>query len=586
MFAPLRGSSCPATGCGRVLTGMRWFLFVLAWTLLLCVLAARGDSDWFWRLFAEVRFGGLSWALIHELLWIVAAQVLLYVPLGMTCVFASRGRRRRGAGAALAGLALAVAIAVLVAGLHGSMQWRVPGLIALLLPVSGCLVGVVLAGAFGGPASRVLPSLVWRIVALGLVAGVGTGVLVAMALGGATPQVAPATITSEQKRELIEQLRRHHPLKLADGEYTELALSPERLQALLAWGALLVDDDAQVAVRPQADGLAWVASVRLPRRFGGGRHLTLSGDFGLVIASAELRVDQCSLAAGALQLPFWLCRSLVQSAHRQALASRQLAPLVAAIEVLRIDTRGLSVRYGKPAFDEQYQRRLQLALGPGLAIRAAAAAQFEVLRQEGARIAASEDRFGATLQATFGLAERRSIDGDAVAENQGAILALATILGHHEVAILAGIERPADWREIRGVLWPVRLRGRADWTQHFLVSAAITGIATAVVSDAAGLLKEELDAADRSGFSFADLLADRAGTRFGELAGRDQTTARALQRALLQGYRVDDFMPPAADLPEGVSDADLQARFGGVGGPGYQVLIAEIEARVQGLPAL
>lgn len=566
---------------------MRWFMFVLAWALLLCVLAVRGDPAWFWRLFAEVRFGGMSWSLARELLWITTAQVLLYVPLGMACVFASRGLLGRGgSAAALVGLVLASAVAFLVAGLHGALQWRVPGLIALLLPVSGCLVGVVLAGAFGHSAGRVLPALVLRVLALGLVAGVGAGVLVALALGGDAPQAARATITSEQKRELIEQFRRHNPLTLADGEHTELALSPDRLQALLAWGALLVDDDARVAVEPLDQGLGWVASARLPRRFGAGRRLTLSGDFGLAIASAELRVDQCRLSAGALQMPFWLCRSLLASAHRQVLASSQLAPLVAAIEELRIDTRGLSARYARPAFDEQYRDSLQRALGPGLAIRAAARAQFELLRLEGAGLAASEDRFGAALQAAFGLAKRRSIDGDAVAENQGAILALATILGHYEVATLAGLERPADWREIRAVLWPVRLRGRADWTQHFLVSAAITGISTAVVSDAAGLLKEELDAADRSGFSFADLLADRAGTRFGELAGRDQASARALQRALAQGYQVDDFMPPAADLPEGVSDADLQARYGGVGGPGYQVLIADIEARVQGLPPL
>jgi hypothetical protein len=237
-----------------------------------------------------------------------------------------------------------------------------------------------------------------------------------------------------------------------------------------------------------------------------------------------------------------------------------------------------------PDLDDGARRRLQLALGPGPEVRAAVGAQFDLLRSEGMRLARSNDRFAAVLRAAFELAQRRSAYASPVAENQGAILALATILGHHDVATLAGIERPPDWRELRATVWPVRLRGRDDWTRHFLVSAALTQISTAAVSDAAGLLKEELDASRRSGFSFGDLLADRAGTRFGEVAVRDDATARALQTALVRRYRVSDLMPRGDDLPEGLSDAELGRRYGGVGGAGYRALVAEIEARVAGLP--
>jgi hypothetical protein len=43
---------------------------------------------------------------------------------------------------------------------------------------------------------------------------------------------------------------------------------------------------------------------------------------------------------------------------------------------------------------------------------------------------------------------------------------------------------------------------------------------------------------------------------------------------------VDDFFPPAADLPEDLTDAEFQARFGGVGGAGYNRLVEEIEKRL------
>ena len=64
-----------------------------------------------------------------------------------------------------------------------------------------------------------------------------------------------------------------------------------------------------------------------------------------------------------------------------------------------------------------------------------------------------------------------------------------------------------------------------------------------------------------SGFSFADLLADRAGTDFALAATRDE---------------------PTADLPEGVPDAQLQSDYGGVGGRRYKQVVDEIERRLAG----
>ena len=118
------------------------------------------------------------------------------------------------------------------------------------------------------------------------------------------------------------------------------------------------------------------------------------------------------------------------------------------------------------------------------------------------------------------------------------------------------------------------------------MSAAIAILSNVAVSDAAGLLKEELDAdTGGSGFSFADLLADRAGTTFAICATRDEAAARAMQDRLARGFRVEEFFPPADDLPEGISDAELQRRYGGVGGQAYRHLIEEMERRIAGCAA-
>lgn len=62
-------------------------------------------------------------------------------------------------------------------------------------------------------------------------------------------------------------------------------------------------------------------------------------------------------------------------------------------------------------------------------------------------------------------------------------------------------------------------------------------------------------------------MADRAGTTFALLATDDEAAARAIQERLAGGFRVDDFFPEASDLPEDIQDAELQSRYGGVGGP-------------------
>ena len=125
------------------------------------------------------------------------------------------------------------------------------------------------------------------------------------------------------------------------------------------------------------------------------------------------------------------------------------------------------------------------------------------------------------------------------------------------------------------------LRGRTDWTKHFWVSACLTLLSEDVVSLAVGLLKEELDAGrGGSGFSFGDLLADRTGTMFGLCATDDPAMARAMQDRIARGFDVDAFFPVANDLPEGLTDAQLKSRYGGVNGEGYNRLLQEIDRRI------
>ena len=103
---------------------------------------------------------------------------------------------------------------------------------------------------------------------------------------------------------------------------------------------------------------------------------------------------------------------------------------------------------------------------------------------------------------------------------------------------------------------------------------------------AVGIAKEMMDSAGGSGFSFVDLTADRAGTLFCIAATRDEDSARAMQRMIRNGATLEDYMPNALDLPEGITNVDFKNKYGGLGGVRTNELVEEIIERLAGCRAL
>lgn len=177
------------------------------------------------------------------------------------------------------------------------------------------------------------------------------------------------------------------------------------------------------------------------------------------------------------------------------------------------------------------------------------------------------------------LAAERSTNGDAVAENRAAIVVLAFFVNGKELGAIVPAARDWPQPQPRRVL----LAGREDFSQHFILSAAIAANAAAPLADAIGLYKEVDDSRSGSGFSFNDIAADRAGTRFGELAVNNKESALKLQSLVAAGIRDSDILPKVADLPEFMPEAEFRKRFGGIGSPAYKRMMDEIERRIAAL---
>ncbi len=131
------------------------------------------------------------------------------------------------------------------------------------------------------------------------------------------------------------------------------------------------------------------------------------------------------------------------------------------------------------------------------------------------------------------------------------------------------------------------LRADPNLARHFCLSAALTVLQNPAFSDGGGLMKELADFQKAgSGFSFNDIAADRAGVRFANAATQSEAAAKAMQARLRNGFIVDDFLPPVADLPEHLTMEQFRRDFGGVGAQRYRQQIAEIESRLDSCAAL
>ncbi len=498
----------------------------------------------------------LRWLRDLATLWIV--DFVRPIPIGALAMLAvgARGdqpppRRRRGLGL-LAGALLTVVLVV-------AEQGRSPAAVHVVLALGGCLLGAWV----GTAALRGIGPLARRIaLMLAVVAGLtmaATG-LAYLAVEPAPLPFSAAPLTSEQKRHVYGVLE---AARSGDDEVRRLRLTAHDVNFLLAWGLSLGSPDRKGTVVLMPGHAEAQASLRLPSGWLRGGYVNVVAAGALAVDRGRPRLRLERLRVGRFAVPGVILAGASPLAVWAVRADPDTRELVKAILGLRLEQDAVEMVFQPRSVHPRLMASLLATIPSG------------------------EDRFTAFVRAAFLHARQRSQGSEPTLENRAAVFALAVLLGHRRVEDFIG---PVSTPEIRRLaakrVGRVSVRGRDDWTQHFWVSAGLALLSAETVSDAAGLLKEELDAGGGSGFSFGDLLADRAGTRFALAATRDVAAARAMQNRLSGRWPLDDLFPRAADLPEGIQDAELTSKYGAVGGGPYQALVAEIERRLDRCAAL
>ncbi len=185
------------------------------------------------------------------------------------------------------------------------------------------------------------------------------------------------------------------------------------------------------------------------------------------------------------------------------------------------------------------------------------------------------------LKPLFTLAYQRSNLENAIDENKMAIITINNYVNRKETKKFLSLPLATLNTDKR---YPTFLYKRIDLAQHFIGSAAITASMNDQISKTVGEEKELSDAQGGSGFSFVDLAADKAGTRFGEMATSSPESARKLQKKISEIKDYTDFMPDPSDLPEHMDDTEFKRRFESVDSAIYQELSKKIDERITATP--
>ncbi len=190
---------------------------------------------------------------------------------------------------------------------------------------------------------------------------------------------------------------------------------------------------------------------------------------------------------------------------------------------------------------------------------------------------------GYYLSAAFSFAKQRTLISEApVQENQAAILALAIFLGSIDFNSIIGAIDKATFQDCPSVGDHIVLAHRNDLRLHFIFSSALKVISDSNISFTMGEFKELLDSQQGgSGFSFADLAADRAGIYFTEQA-LDKNSALHIQRMASDLINEALFFPSISELPEGIPQHTFAAH-GGIEGDYYKEQLAIINQRIKNL---
>lgn len=391
------------------------------------------------------------------------------------------------------------------------------------------------------------------------------------------------TLDRELKQEDIGRIKKiiqqNDPRRLKDGQVKKITIQQEELNLVLDYALVSLDArmGAQVALNVESAKIQ--VCMELPGR--------LSGKYVNLAARLSFKGRQTTITCmklGKLPVPvFWVnpAIALGYPFFKPTAWFKTVGEVIDSIRVIEPGDRKVSLEF---QWDRGVAKRFQnqardLILSPSERNR------IRFYSVEIARISHSFNKptlsVSAYFQPLFATALERSRAGEPPGpENRALVFSLTLYVMNWSEKILTG--DPGEAALPKAARQTLTLVGRSDLTQHFLISAAIAAGSNSGLSSIVGVFKEMEDSRGGTGFSFADLAADRAGIAFAKLAVADSDQARALQISMARIRRESEFMPPIDHLPEGIMELEFKHTYHDLNSREYALVEAEITRRIEG----
>ena len=386
---------------------------------------------------------------------------------------------------------------------------------------------------------------------------------------------------TEQAGRVKNLMQRLQAGSRANKSRAELSVTEQDLESLLAFAARGVPNaraDAQISER----GLEARLTIELPAN-PIGRYFNLS--FGLLPSEQGLVLSHFSL--GGASLPPDLLLPVIGSALDALLGNGNGAKIIGTVSAVRFSGKEMTLAYapyegGSKELISRISENEQLRIADPERVQI----YFARLQEIAAELRGGYVSLTRYMAPVFTLAVKRSVadGGNAINENKAAILALAIYFGDDRMSKLAGNSGGKYFSGSKFGSHNVTVKGRHDLVQHYLTSAGLQLAAGVDIANAIGEFKEIADTLrGGSGFSFSDIAGDRAGVVLAERAV-SVANAKRIQNMLSQVKNEAEFFPEIAGLPDNMTQAQFESRFGDVESQRYLDLMADIDRRIAQVP--
>jgi hypothetical protein len=395
------------------------------------------------------------------------------------------------------------------------------------------------------------------------------------------------TLENTQKVKNIIQKNRpdqkNTPYRVKKKQIQALTLSEADLNLLAGYGLSkeMGLDNVAARIKLSSDFLIAKASIKIPESFLGS-YINLIA----MVKGNNNFIKLHTLKIGRINLPESIVSPLVAGIHHLFLRIKPYEKLFQnsdAVKQIIIDDSSLRLSYEwDPHAAKNLKAQIQKNLIP-------IEHQTRLIRYHNGlagllhQIQGKPTSLAGLLPSMFAFAESQSeisnISWDPVQENKALFQVLALYVTGHNLSNLVNPKYKKEMVSFKPAM--ILLHKREDLVKHFLVSAALTVSASSRLASFMGIAKEMDDSTNGSGFSFADLAADKAGVKMGELAIANQDQAKRLQKTMQLVRREDAFMPKINNLPEGIMALEFKTRYQDLDSKSYNLINSEIEMRIK-----